>query len=404
MPPVDLGRVYDTLFKKALAEAKLRMERKEYGAAAKAYQQCANALRESAVYAVNAHIRRERLDRAQSYVDLANKVKGGGYTIRQPTPVPPAGGPEPEPPSGAPMSDDYEMQVTGLIFKSPITWDDIGGLEATKAEIKGAYGMSLAQKPPGVKLRGWRNLLFYGPPGTGKTLLAAATSNGLDATFFNVKVSDILSKYFGESSKLLSALYVAARRMTPAVVFLDEIESLSGHRDSGESGAERRLVATFLAELDGLAGKGTGEEQYVLTIAATNLPWLMDRAILSRFEKKIYVPLPDAPAREAILRIQVQGAGHTSKVSMPTLVKRTEGYSGREIERVCAQAIQHMVVGQNPDLVHAVDGGQEEVTQYHIRVRPLAEADFQHAFEQIKPETRPEDLARFAQWQQAYAT
>ncbi|HQJ51890.1 MAG TPA: ATP-binding protein [Anaerolineae bacterium] len=392
--PVDLSQVYDTLYKKALAEAKLRMERGDSMGAAAAYRQCAKALRDYAGYAASPAMRKERLDRAQSFQDLAARIESGKVRPKEPPRA------EGEGPPGANPDDDYELQVTGLIFKSPVSWDDIGGLSDTKSEIKHAYGMSLAQKPEGVKLRGWRNLLFYGPPGTGKTLLAAATSNGLDATFFNVKVSDILSKYFGESSKLLSALFAMARKMSPAVVFVDEIESLSGQRDSGESGAERRLVSTFLSEMDGLAGKGSGNDQYVLTIAATNLPWLIDRAILSRFERKIYVPLPDAPAREAILNIHLTRNGHTSKVPMASLVKRTDGYSGREIERLCTQAVQHMVVEQNPSLAGEVDKGQEAVAKYRIRVRPLTESDLACAFEQIKPETRPQDLTRFSEWQQ----
>jgi SpoVK/Ycf46/Vps4 family AAA+-type ATPase len=116
-----------------------------------------------------------------------------------------------------------------------------------------------------------------GPPGTGKTLLAAATAGNLEATFFNVKVSSLLSKYFGESTKLISALYSVARRLSPAVIFLDEFESLTPSRGSGESGSERRIVSTLLAELDGLQGKD--DDSFVMTICATNLPWLLDLAI-----------------------------------------------------------------------------------------------------------------------------
>jgi katanin p60 ATPase-containing subunit A1 len=185
--------------------------------------------------------------------------------------------------------------VLSLIHKSDVQWGDIGGLEDTKDSIKSAYALALAQKPAGVQVSSWRNLLMYGPPGTGKTLLAAATAGNLEATFFNVKVSSLLSKYFGESTKLISALFSVARRLSPAVIFLDEFESLTPVRGSGESGAERRIVSTLLAELDGLQAKD--DTGFVLTICATNLPWLLDLAILSRFQRRIYVPLPDPDAR-----------------------------------------------------------------------------------------------------------
>lgn len=392
--PVDLGRVQYGLYQRSLAEAQRRMANGDLAGAAASYRQCAEALKKYANYAATARLKRDRLERARAFEELAAKIESGQYRARATTAE--------EQPGGGVQPEDYESEIAGLIFRSPITWNDIGGLEATKAEIKSAYGMSVAQKPPGVRLRGWRNILFYGPPGTGKTLLAAATSNGLDATFFNVKVSNLLSKYFGESSKLISALYSLAKKMAPSVVFLDEIESISGERGSGDSGAERRIVSTFLAELDGVTSKA--DDRYVLTIAATNLPWLLDQAILSRFEKKIYVPLPDQKAREAILRIQIEGAGHKTKVPISQLAELTEGYSGREIERLCAQAIQHMVAEQNPSLIHEVDKGKEAVERYQIQVRPLAKADFDYAFSRILPETDRARLALYAEWEKQHGT
>ena len=285
-----------------------------------------------------------------------------------------------------------------LIHRSTVKWDDIGGLEATKREIKAAYGLALARKPEGVKLSGWRNILFYGPPGTGKTLLAAATSNGLDATFFSVKVSDILSKYFGESSKLLGALYSAARRVSPSVVFLDEFESITPQRGNDDSGAERRMVSALLPELDGLATKDSSS--YVLTIAATNLPWLIDKAILSRFEKKIFIPLPDEAAREAILKLQLEKRGHKSEVPYADLVKRTNGFSGREIERLCKEAVGQMTRRANPDLDKQVDQGREAIANYQIRILPLNDEDFKVAFEHVQPEVTAADLERYDQWRQ----
>ena len=284
-----------------------------------------------------------------------------------------------------------------LIEESSIRWSDIGGLESTKQAIKSAYGLAVARKPKGVRIEAWRNLLLFGPPGTGKTLLAAATAGSLDATFFNVKVSNVLSKYFGESSKLISALYSTARRLSPAVIFLDEFEALTPPRGEGESGAERRIVSTLLAELDGLASKD--EENYVLTIGATNLPWLLDSAILSRFQKRIFVPLPDAEARRSILEIHLTKRGHKTRLPIPKLVERTEGYSGREIEQVCQTAITSMTQRANPSLMDVVDRGQAALREYEIKVEPISEEDFVVAFSQIHPATDAALVRRHLEWQ-----
>ncbi len=333
--PVDLGGPLFALYEKSLARAKAQQSKGNLAEAALAYRQCADYLVKYAGQISDARVKAQWLDKAKGYRELADKVASGKFRVAAP-----------EEPTGSP--DQYEDEITSLIFKSSVTWDDIGGLGETKREIKLAYGLSMVKSPQGVKLRGWRNMLFYGPPGTGKTLLAAATSNGLEATFFNVKVSNLLSKYFGESSKLVTALYATARRMSPAVVFLDELESLTGQRDAGESGAELRVVSTFLSELDGLTGKD--DASYVLTIGATNVPWLIDKAILSRFEKKIYVPLPDAAARKSVFHILLDQKGYSTGIPYEDLVKRTEGYSGRELEQLANEAIKHMVEQVNPRL------------------------------------------------------
>src|SRR5439155_13430442 len=214
---------------------------------------------------------------------------------------------------------------------SPVTWDQIGGLEETKREIKYALALSIAKAPEGVQIPTWRNVLFYGPPGTGKTLLAAATSNAIRlnakdetrAVFFNVKVSSVMSKYFGESTKIVSELYGQARDTSPAVVFLDEFEALAISRDNDNSGPERRILSTILSELDGLSEKGR-RDIYVLTIAATNRPWDLDPAVLSRFEKKILIPLPDEATRRAILEIHLAKKGFKTAVPLADLAALTD--------------------------------------------------------------------------------
>jgi SpoVK/Ycf46/Vps4 family AAA+-type ATPase len=339
---------------------------------------------------------KRRREKAVQYLDYAERLKkdkrrlvpaAAAAPAKSAPPAADDGAPRAERPAAAGQAPEYSSEIAALIHRSKITWDRIGGLEETKREIKFTYGLALAQKPDAVKLAGWRRMLFYGPPGTGKTLLAAATSNGLGATFFNVKASNLLSKYFGESSRLITALFDAARSESDsgfAVVFIDEIESLCMARGEGsDSGAERRMLSTLLSEMDGLADKG--EDRFVLTIAATNAPWDLDDAVLSRFQKRIYIPLPDTVARESILKIQLKG--YDLEFPISDLVERTASFSGRDLERLANQAVSIMVEDLNSAIPKFVDQGRDAIEGYRIKVRGLAKNDFDQAFERIRVDT-----------------
>lgn len=389
--PVDLSASIYAQYKRARKRAEEAVRRGATAEAAVTYRHAAELMRQYAEYTRDAVVRKQRLKRAEAHTQMANQLDT--LPAARAMPAMPVAAKSAEPAG----ETDYEAEVLVLIEESSIRWSDIGGLESTKQAIKSAYGLAVARKPKGVRIEAWRNLLLFGPPGTGKTLLAAATAGSLDATFFNVKVSNVLSKYFGESSKLISALYSTARRLSPAVIFLDEFEALTPPRGEGESGAERRIVSTLLAELDGLASKD--EENYVLTIGATNLPWLLDSAILSRFQKRIFVPLPDAEARRSILEIHLTKRGHKTRLPIPKLVERTEGYSGREIEQVCQTAITSMTQRANPSLMDVVDRGQAALREYEIKVEPISEEDFVVAFSQIHPATDAALVRRHLEWQ-----
>ncbi len=305
--------------------------------------------------------------------------------------------------------DEVQTAVSNLVHQSSVTWEKIGGLDETKKDIKYALGVSLAQKPAGVALATWRNILFFGPPGTGKTLLAAATSNALRSSareqpfFFNVKVSSVMSKYFGESTKIISTLYDTARGCSPSVVFLDEFESLCGSREEGDTGTERRILSTILSELDGLAEKGR-DDVYVLTIAATNRPWDLDPAVLSRFDKKILIPLPDPVTRKAILEIHLSKNGFQATCGLEPLIEMTEGLSGREIERFCKEVTNRMISEENKDIPALLDKGVEELRRFTIKVRPLSQDDFTRGRKHVNPVTSPEDMRRYADWKEQTET
>jgi len=393
---VDLSGSIYKLYKDARERADAANQRGAFAEAASLYARAAHWMRSYADATHDPQVHNERIDRAVKLHELAKDL-----AKKEPLPTPRR---KPQTATKLPVTqnenlvaeDDYEEEVLSLIHKSNIRWEDIGGLADTKDAIKSAYALALAAKPEGVTISSWRNILMYGPPGTGKTLLAAATAGNLEATFFNVKVSNLLSKYFGESTKLISALYSVARRLSPTVIFLDEFESLTPERGSGESGAERRIVSTLLAELDGLKGKDDGA--FVLTMCATNMPWLLDLAVLTRFQRRIYVPLPDEEARHSILKIHIIQRGHKTKVSSKDLVTRTNGFSGREIEQLCQVSINAMVRRANPELLKVVDQGLEKIQQFQLNILPLDLEDFDQGFSQIKPLVNQNLLKSYQDW------
>ncbi|MCE9584344.1 MAG: ATP-binding protein [Planctomycetes bacterium] len=397
--------------KLALTKAKEMYEAREHEKAAAAYDKAASLMAIYAEQAIGRDAEMRRRKKAMEYREIAKKLRSGEIEAagakedRDEAPAPAANGAAPEG-KNAKAAGEVKAAVLSLIKTSSITWGDIGGLEPTKEEVKYALGITLAKQPVGVQLSAWTNILFYGPPGTGKTLLAAATSHAIrntddvPAVFFNVKVSSILSKYFGESSKIISELYGTARDTSPAVIFLDEFESVAGKRDDQDSGPERRILSTLLSELDGMEAKGR-RDIYVLTIAATNRPWDLDPAVLSRFEKKILIPLPDTVARREILRIHLDKRGFQLQADLATLAAATEGYSGREIERLCKEVTTRMVAEMNRDIPGLIDKGLDEVRKYQLKVRPLTLADFQKAAAKISPQTTAADVKKYNEWREA---
>ena len=279
------------------------------------------------------------------------------------------------------------------------SWDGIGGLEKTKDTIKESIVLAYAKKPDRVEIEGWRNILLFGPPGTGKTLLAAATAEGLDAAFFNVKAGQVLSKYYGESPKIVNALFVVAREKSPSVIFFDELDSVALSRGAEIDEATRRVLSSLLTELDGLSGGKKGE--FVLFLASTNTPWDIDDAVISRFEKRIYVPLPDEDARRGILKIQLEKKGFEFD-GYDWLVDKTEGYSGRDIKVLCKEGVYNMVRELNPGVADVADEGLEEIRKYEIKTRRLSRGDFEHALERMKPASTEDMVRKYVVWNERF--
>jgi len=392
--------------KKALSRARQASESGDNSRAAAAYDKAASLMSLFAEQATGREAEERRKRMAIEYREMARKLRSGEVAERAAPPAKSNGSEAVPEAVHAGAAPEIRGIVSNLMTNANVTWNDIGGLDETKNEIKFALGMTLALQPEHVKVSAWTKILFYGPPGTGKTLLAAATSNAIRSTedvpsvFFNVKISSILSKYFGESSKILGELYGTARDTSPSVVFLDEFESLCGKRDASDTGAERRILSTLLSELDGMDQKGR-TDIYVLTIAATNRPWDLDPAVLSRFEKKILIPLPDPTTRERILKIHLEKKGYRTPVPFAELAQMTDGYSGREIERFCKEVTTSMIEEMNHEIPGLIDRGLDQVKKYRIKVRELSRGDFEAAARLIHPQTTPEDMAKYVRWKES---
>lgn len=393
---VDISRVQRTVLDQAIRQAR---ELQASGRNAEAAAAWEHAARQAEAYAASAPLPAERERRQQ----VAREILQQATRLRQPaapartarsTSSPGSSGSEAT--SSAAEPDEFREAARRLIHKSSVSFKDIAGLETTKADIQSAFAMAFARAPEGVEVPRIRNLLFYGPAGCGKTLLAAAASNGLDATFFAVKVSDLMSRYYGDSPKLVQALYEEARSHGHAVVFLDEFDALAASRSSDDSSADRRLLVSLLTELDGLTEKGG--DSHVITIAATNRPWDLDEAILSRFEKSTCIPLPDAAARQALLQLQLEDRGFTVNIPAEVLLEQTSGLSGREISHLCKLMIEAMMHEANPRLNEVSAGGIQALQQYQLRVMPLQEHHLSSVRNRIQKNTSEETLKLFECW------
>jgi len=291
--------------------------------------------------------------------------------------------------------DDFRNYIVNLISKSEVKWSDIGGLDEVKRLMMETIVIAGLQKPESIKP--WKGILLFGPPGTGKTLLAAASAGSLNATFFNVKVNNILSKYFGESTKLISTLYAVAREKSPSIVFIDEFDALSLSRGENVSEVSRRVLSTLLAELDGFQDKKS--DKLVLTLAATNTPWDLDQAILSRFPRRIYVPLPDVKACIEIIKIHTKSID-TSKLDIKELAEMCveKLFSGRDIANLCQEAIWNMIRDANRDLHKLAELPYHELRKHKLKIRALEMEDFYQAFKNVKSPLTKKDVEKYEKW------
>jgi len=243
-----------------------------------------------------------------------------------------------------PDKKKFETQLEGaILMETPnIKWSDVAGLDGAKESLKEA--VILPVKFPHLftgKRKPWRGILLFGPPGTGKSYLAkAVATEANNSTFLSVSSSDLVSKWLGESEKLVKTLFSLARDKKPSIIFIDEVDALCGSRSENESESARRIKTEFLVQMQGVGNHNEG----ILVLGATNIPWALDSAIRRRFEKRIYIPLPEAPARAVMFNLHLGSTPHSlSEQDIRELGMRTEGYSGADISVVVRDALMQPV-------------------------------------------------------------
>ena len=309
----------------------------------------------------------------------------------KPSPVAPTPSPKPK------LVDNPLMQQiidSGILIREPdVSWESIAGL----ADIKRLLRQNLVILPmrPDIAqglLSPWKSVLFYGPPGTGKTFVAKAIATECHRTFFNITSATITSRFLGESEKLVSYLFDLAEEMAPSTIFFDEIDSLASQRGAAnENETSRRMKAQLLTKLEGIDSAGQTDKIFV--VAATNFPWDLDEALLRRFQKRVYIPLPDVEARRRLLEMSLEQI-IDERFDLDAWAERLEGYSCADITNLCRDAAQ-MVFERQMKLIDTQQWINMPVDEAQVIVK---DDDFAWAVSKRKSSVDLSQIKRYEEW------
>jgi transitional endoplasmic reticulum ATPase len=261
-----------------------------------------------------------------------------------------------------------------------VTYEDIGGLDRELEQVREMIELpmrhpelfqQLGIEPP-------KGVLLHGPPGTGKTLMARAVANEIDAYFTDISGPEIMSKYYGESEEQLREVFEEAEENSPAVVFIDEIDSIAPERGETSGDVERRVVAQLLSLMDGLDERGE-----VIVIGATNRVDAIDPALRrgGRFDREIEVGVPDKDGREEILQVHTRGMPLSEKVDLEQYAENTHGFVGADIEQLSKEAAMNALRRIRPEL----DLEEDEIDAETLERLEVTEGDFKQALKGIEP-------------------
>ncbi|KAJ5748875.1 uncharacterized protein N7511_010571 [Penicillium nucicola] len=314
------------------------------------------------------------------------------------------------------------LQGAILSDKPNVKWEDVAGLENAKEALKEAVILPI--KFPHLftgKRQPWKGILLYGPPGTGKSYLAKAVATEANSTFFSVSSSDLVSKWMGESERLVKQLFNMARENKPAIIFIDEVDALCGPRGEGESEASRRIKTELLVQMDGVGKDSKG----VLILGATNIPWQLDAAIRRRFQRRVHISLPDVNARMKMFMLAVGSTPcQMTQTDYRQLADLSEGYSGSDISIAVQDALMQpirkiqgathykkVLVEDAEKLTPCSpgDAGAMEMSWLNVDADkllepPLVLKDFIKAVKNSRPTVSGEDLTRNSEWTQEFGS
>ncbi len=276
-------------------------------------------------------------------------------------------------------SSDVGMKISEMVNFRKAAFNDIGGLEDVKREVKNALMVPLLEPEMATKygVKPSKGILLFGPPGCGKTLMLRAVASDLNVDMIGIKCSDVMSKWYGESENLIASLFAEARARSPCILFLDEIDSIAKRRDFySTDDVTPRVLSIMLSEMDGM-----DEAEGIIIVGTTNMPDLVDPALMrpGRFDKVIYIPPPDLPSREQIIKIHLKGKFAEKDIDTAEIARRSDGFSGADLANLVREA-------SSLGLERALETKKPQ---------PITQKDLMAVLDEIRPSVSPTMLKMY---------